>query len=422
MYGPDQRDEVSRGIYEPHGPTYDMRIVAVVRLPDEIAIDEVHSPGTQFVGEEADLLVPNRFLEEHRGEYLSFGASFAVGLRPGTDPAAFIESLSKELGPGNDLLGGDASQDDRTVLFGTPVSLETTTLLAVGVGIALATVALATLLLRIQHRGLERASQAAASIGLTGTRLAATASLRVAPAALAAAIGALAVSFALSGRFPVGLGRQLELDRGIRFDAATLVIGASAIVLVVVGIAALMARRPRSMVRDARPSRSSSSWPQRLPLTPSLGVRLAAGASRRRATTAIGGVVAAAALAAVVAVAMMTVGGDRLYSQPDRRGWEWDVAIGNTNFFMDSSRLDELAQDPTFSRQTAVGYGQVNIDGFPCEVLAIDPTGSAPPQVISGRLPSSTAEVALGSGLMRHLLRGHRRSRRAVAGELGVPG
>ncbi len=402
MFAPEQIDEVERGIYEPAGPHYDMRIVGVVRTPNEIVTDEVHNAGTQFVGNFANVVISSRFVDEHKDEYLGFGSSFAVRLASGAAGVQpFIDDLTADLGPDSDLIAGAASQDDRSVLFATPVDLETTTLLSVGAGMAAAALAVVLLLLRIQQRSLERESQAAASLGLTGGRLAATAALRVGPSALGAAAGAVAVSIALSSRFPIGLGRQLELDGGTHVDTLVAPLGALIVAGAIVGLAVLMARRPRPLVAAATQSRTSSSWPQQLPLAAGLGVRLAGGASRRRTTTVVGAGVGAVALAVVIAVGMMTAGSDRLYSHPDRRGWEWDAAIGNTNFPLDPDRLAQLTADPELSRLTAVGYGQVLINGVSCEVLAIDPLGSAPPQVLAGRLPVAPTEIALGPGLMR---------------------
>ena len=54
------------------------------------------------------------------------------------------------------------------------------------------------------------------ALGLTAPQLAIVAALRVLPAALCGAAIALAGAIALSNRFPIGIGRQLEWIPGCR--------------------------------------------------------------------------------------------------------------------------------------------------------------------------------------------------------------
>jgi predicted lysophospholipase L1 biosynthesis ABC-type transport system permease subunit len=52
---------------------------------------------------------------------------------------------------------------------------------------------------------------------------------------------------------------------------------------------------------------------------------------------------------------------------------------------------------------TAARYGQATIGGDSTELLMIDPDGTSGPTVLSGRLPRTGSEIALGPKLLEHL-------------------
>ena len=111
----------------------------------------------------------------------------------------------------------------------------------------------------------------------------------------------------------------------------------------------------------------------------------------------------ALALGVVVALAMLVSGIDRLYRVPAEHGWPWDAAIGNVNFPLSAETRQQLADDPRFEAQTAARYGQAVVGGMPVEILAVDQAGTAPPQLVSGRLPGSPDEIAVAGRLLRDL-------------------
>lgn len=45
MFGLEQNDDVSRGVYRPTGPRYAFRVAGIERSAQDIALDEVHSVG-----------------------------------------------------------------------------------------------------------------------------------------------------------------------------------------------------------------------------------------------------------------------------------------------------------------------------------------------------------------------------------------
>src|SRR5262249_36618612 len=73
--------------------------------------------------------------------------------------------------------------------------------------------------------------------------------------------------------------------------------------------------------------------------------------------------------------------------------------IGNVNFNFDKTQLDRLEKDPRIAAMTPVRYGQATVANHSTEVLAMDAHGTAPPHVLSGRLPRTASEIALGPKL-----------------------
>src|SRR5204863_6981710 len=81
------------------------------------------------------------------------------------------------------------------------------------------------------------------SLGATRTQLGATAALRTAPFAVVGAGLAVVLALALSGRFPVGVGHLLELDRGFAVNLAVLAIAFVAVVVFTTGVPFVLERR-----------------------------------------------------------------------------------------------------------------------------------------------------------------------------------
>jgi hypothetical protein len=111
----------------------------------------------------------------------------------------------------------------------------------------------------------------------------------------------------------------------------------------------------------------------------------------------------AIALAIVVALGVFLAGTDHLYSSAEAHGWPWDAVIGNTNFTMSKARESAIVHDPRVTEATRARYGQATVGGRSTEVLAYDPAGGEPPEMLSGRLPTHADEIALGAKLLHDL-------------------
>lgn len=404
-FAPDQFAEVMKGI-PPRGPDYEFVIVGVVQTPHDIAFNEIRSPRVGAEASNNEMAVPIEFWEAHHSEFLDFGVSVAVQLRPDTSVDTFMREIGDMLGPDNDLQGGPVLEDfKQESAFQTPVDLETRALLAVGIGAAIGALLLSLLLLRLQQRAFDDDQQILRTLGMTANQQSIVGCLRVVPAATGAAVIAIVVATVSSDRYPIGLGRQLELDRGLQFDVVVVVTCAVAAVVLMLSTAAMLARSSLSapVVVRSRRSRPGARVSVVAPLEVSLGYRLAFGIAggRSRAWRWRGIAGAVLGVATFVGLGVYVGGADGLYREPGQRGWMWDLAIGNSNFTLDSDGVAELQRNPLIAGSTPIRFGLAAINSSSAEVLAFDSRSSALPSVIGGRLPVSADEIALGAGLMR---------------------
>jgi putative ABC transport system permease protein len=181
--------------------------------------------------------------------------------------------------------------------------------------------------------------------------------------------------------------------------------------LIVILITGVSMAASRSWGRGAIAATASrftlAQWLRRAgaPVDVALGAHLAFETPKgRRSITAAQGVVGGVvALVVVGAVAMWVGGVDRIYNVPARHGWAWDAAIGNTNFDLLPATADRLAADPRIAQQTRGAFGQARLSDLSAELFAIDASGTAPPVIVSGRLPTAPNEIALGTRTLHRL-------------------
>jgi ABC-type lipoprotein release transport system permease subunit len=406
MFGHDQYEEIADGVYEADGPHYTFQIAGVVRTPMDIAIDKVEAPDNSAYADANTLAVPLRFYQEHRHEFLDFGAAYDVQLADGSrGQAEFLATVGELIGSDEPLQVQPGRFFERRDTLDTPVDLETTALLALGLGLALAGAVAVALLLRAEQRAHDGDSAALRALGSTAPELGAVAALRSLPVALGGAVLAVVVAVALSSRYPVGVGRQLELDRGIDVDAAVVVVGAALLAVVLLGLGFLLGW-PRSRRRPSPPTAGTVAGGMARAGAPAdvcVGTHFAFDRSRTARSPRLSILGGAASLVVLVALAVLVGGIDRLYRVQAEHGWPWDAAIGNVNFPLSAEALASLANDPRIEAQTAARYGQAFVGRRPVEILGVDESGTAPPQVVSGRLPSSPSEIAIAGPLLRRL-------------------
>jgi hypothetical protein len=407
-FGRDQYDEVNAGEYShPHGPVFTFRIGAVVRTPEEIGGDKTVSVQNTSYASRNAMFVPTTFYDAHAQDFLTFGRSYDVQLRDGRAGMSRLRTQLHRLEPELPQAFGAPRFQARRQSLDSPVDVETVGLLALGIGIAVAGAVASVLLIRAEQRGHDRETPTLRALGYANRELGAAAAVRYAPVALGGALLAALVAVVLSSRFPVGIGHELELERGTTFNVAVLAIGAVACALLVLASAFVSARVSRPLRDRMRRRGAVAAWEARAGAPPavSLGTHFAFDRGRGargfepRQAIAAGG----AALAIVVAVSLLGGSVDRLYATPSERGWPWDIAIGNVNFTLTAAQARAIQHDRDVRAATIVRYGIAQLDGRDGYVLATVPGGTAPPSVVRGRRPLTRGEIALGERQMRHL-------------------
>jgi hypothetical protein len=407
MFAPDQGEAVAQGIYEPAGETYEMTIAAVVRAPDDIAKDDERTTSSRPAG---NIMFPSyEFWEQHHTEFLGFGLGYGLVLAEAQDNIRTVtDALPSLARPGDDPpFEVPFEKFAKRAAFDTPVDLETTAVLALGIGIAFISGVTMVLLVRGEQRFHDRDTPGLLALGFTRAQLATVAGFRVLPAAVLASMIAAVGAVALSNRFPIGIGRQMELEPGLQVNVGVIALGALLVVALVVG-ASMLASGSRTRTGAASTSPFTTTRLLRgagAPTEVALGAHVAFESQQgRRSTTTIQGVFGGViALVVVGALAMWLGGVNHLYNEPASHGWPGDAAIGNTNFPLLTATSGRLAADPLIAARTAGLYGQATLGGQSSELFAFDPSGDAPPTIIDGRLPNTPDEVAIGTRVMRRL-------------------
>jgi hypothetical protein len=400
----DQADAES-GDYHPTGPRERFHIAGVVRTPDDITLDVAHGVGSTAMTDANEVFVPIAFYNEHHREFWNFGLGYDVQL-DGIDRATFEKKIT-------DLVGGPQPPTfapprfaQRHTALRTPVDLETIALLALGIAVALAGAVTVAVMLRAYQRAGRVDRPSLEALGMTRGQLGAVAALRTVPAGLIGGVLTAIVALALSRFTPIGIGRQLEPHPGVDVNVAVLFIAGTAVLLLFLAVAfGLEYGRPSA--RLPRHPAYSSVWIARVgaPNDVVVGTHLAfeRGRSGRSVPTRAAIVAATTALVVVTGAVVFRGSVDNLYSSRSAHGWPWDVLIGNVNFPMKPDRRAKLAEDPRIVARTFAREAGARVDGREIDTIVYDAKGSAPPRMLSGRLPTTATEVALGERLLSAL-------------------
>ena len=225
-----------------------------------------------------------------------------------------------------------------------------------------------------------------------------------------AAVVTVALTIALSPRFPIGLGRRYELDLGIHTD--WLVIGAALLFLTaaILGTAAGAAwwRVTRGEPRATTTS-AAARWAATAGLPPAMliGSRLAVEPGRGRRAVPVRSALVGAIVGVLGVVACFTfrAGIDDAAATPKRSGivWSYEVAAGPAP--LDARTRARLTQDHAVGASTRALWARaVPIAGVPVSTFGIqDLGGSMQFVVLSGRAPRTESEIAFAPTTMQEL-------------------
>ncbi len=408
-FGVDQADAVSNGLYEPKGPEYRFRIRGVVRTVADIVLNDMRVPGRSASAKPAMLAAPESWYAAHRSEFLDFGGIYNVALRDGArGKKAFTAAVPRSRHGGAQsaqVIPPQTNLNPSSVA--APVHVETTSLLLLGIGIGLAAAIALVLALRAEQRLHDVDNPTVCALGGTTCQIGLVAAVRALPIAFGGGVLAVVTALVLSPRFPIGIGREVELDRGFQVDLAAVAVGFGVVLLVVVVPAFLFGLPRRGRELPAARPRSVANWMGRagaradVTIAAHVAFDHSRAVRRAPARAAIAG--GAALLAVLIGVGVYVSGIDHLYNDPTAHGWGWDLAVGNSNFPLNKHTATRLAADRRIAAATTSSYGSAAVNGRNTDFVVFDPRGTAPPQVVSGRLPTRTGEVALGAETIRKL-------------------
>jgi putative ABC transport system permease protein len=250
------------------------------------------------------------------------------------------------------------------------------------------------------------------SLGMTRNQLLSIALMRVALVAIGGAILAVMVAVLASPLFPTGVARVAEPHEGFHLDGFALGLGAFAIVMIVLLLAAVPAWRAAS--RNAAPAQTTGERPSRIadvatragiPATGSAGVRMALERGRGRTAVPVWTAIAGVTVGIAALTAALTFGAslNHLLGTPTLYGVTWDVqAYANVDFASHQTEQDLVRAAREVPGVAAYGLGTVglsmSVDGLPVDGVTVyyHPGGVEPP-ILEGRAPSRSGEIALGA-------------------------
>lgn len=288
-YGLEQMDAVDSGEYsQPTGPSYPFTIAGIVKFPDEIAADKASSPGlTRYDALLA--MVQDSWYWAHNSEHLDFGAAYGIQFDELTITAEQLKESIRALFPqGADLLIEPAESRIRRASLASAVDLETAALLALGIGIVLIGLGTAVLLIKAEQRDHQTDVPTLRALGYTRSEVGLVAMVRFLPVAVVAGLIAVVLAVLLSGRYPVGVGHEIELNPGVDVNLLAVCLGVVIVVGSIAGAAFVVGRPGKVRVRAAQSGDATSGWLARVgaPLRAVIGTQLAFG--RRNGRLAMG--------------------------------------------------------------------------------------------------------------------------------------
>ncbi len=427
---------VEQGNQAPDGPTFTVRVAAIVRSPQDVnAVNPVLANEDVSYEGEQNLFTTPAFLPR-----LAAGLGIpvqgiadinfmGVRLRHGAADWKAFSTAANALGHGQIFTSAGNVYAIRTAAASAErgIHLEVVALLLFGALAALVTLLLVGQAIARQVMAQSDDYRTLRSLGAMRTQVLAVVTLQTTMIGVAGGVLAVVVAALASPLMPVGLARQAEIHPGFAIDVTVLLAGFLAIVLLISGLAVLPAWRAsrRTASRDAPSSRRTGHpWrppsPGRACRSPPASV-CASGCNPGRGRGALPMVSAIiGAVAAVTAiVAALTFGAslDHLLSSPREQGWNWNVLVGNPN-----DQTDRMAQVGTLlAHNHLVGsysaiaiiagasQGTAVVDGKQVDMLlAIDALkGSVYPPLLEGHAPQADNQIVMGTqtltALHRHI-------------------
>jgi hypothetical protein len=367
-----------------------LRVVGVARPgPDEVVLHPT-SDSQQF-------LVGTPALDADAGQPKAF--SFAqVDLRAGASVSRFVNTvLNRE--PRDAATTVQSNSLKATVVTRTVEPyVRALTLFATAIAIAAIGVLGPSIVRWTTTPEPDRAPLLAMGLRPRQERLVST--LRGAAVGVIAAAGTVTIAILVSGRFPIGVARQIEPHPGARVDTEVMLLGALAIVMVCAALGALAPRASQRRIRRA--SRIADSLQAN-------GVSPARVAGVRAALGPFGGAGSAGASVAIAIIAVIgaltfQAGLGRLLDTPARYGWTWDAVVDSRDTALGPGVVATLRTSPIVRSVSLGRRTSLLTDGAAIQTFSFNPLLGGPyPTLTAGRAPRGSAEIALGQQTLDRL-------------------
>jgi hypothetical protein len=346
-------------------------------------------------------LFPRSLLDQ--GDIGTSGTVVVAALTPGSTMADLRQQLSAL--PGCDTFSLQKAEWVDAIVR-KAVSAQGQGLAILGIIVAVATVVVLGQLFARQLRLGDDERAVLLSVGLSRRQVVAEPVGRAAIAAVAGAIAAAVVAYLGSGFFPVDFVRRIEPHPGDHFDLLVLGLGTLTLALALV-VWTLGAVIVQGRAHDGgRPASITEKLAAALPSPrAALGLRFAFARSTdqsRRPRTPLIGMIAVFAL--LFGALTFRANLAHVVDTPSEYGFNYDVGIGQGASTISPDIQKALTDSPDVGAATL--YGNTNVTAGPVTLPIIGMRtirGGLVPDVLSGRLPQSADEVALGTVAARRL-------------------
>lgn len=386
------------GFGAPDGPTVDLVVTAVVRVP----------PGA-LAGR--PVLATPAFAADHAAVFAGYDLTVDLRDRQGAASAfaAGVDDLVADTGQ-----GGSPDQDFAPVTIDDPraataIVEDSSRVLIGGLLVAILVGAIAVLVALGQAWSRHHAASAVdqrieSALGLATSERVVARAIPAGASAVVAGLLAAMIGTCAAALEPAGSARRFEPDPGWRVDPVVVVVGGLAVTAAVVAVAAFTAWRSG---RDRLPSAPSarSRWWALVPHArgwPLAGVAfaLSSGGARRQVPVRMSLAGCVVGIAGLVGAVTFDASLDRLVDTPSRQGWTGDLAIAD----IDGEVLAVLLADDRVAAVADVSSSTVRVGGDDVPAYAYrEVRGSLSWVLLEGRLPVTGDEVVLGTRLADRL-------------------
>lgn len=347
-------------------------------------------------------------LNERYGDQMSSFENADVRLVHGGRDADWLQrTVNRVIAPGTPIL--DLADSARRVQ--TTTAVERTALLALAGAIAVVGLVLIGQALGRSASVVADDADVLRGIGMTSGQVAAAAVLPHLLTAGVAVVTAVATAVVASVWFPVGTAGRVDPDRGLQVTWRVLIPGVAALVLLLLGATAALARLA---LRPARPAIGDGGrglvgrFRRVAPLSVGMGATMALRTGAGRARVAVRPALVGAVVGVLGVTAAMTIdrGLDDAVAHPERAGvvWDLDVSPLPSEYTATGIAPDYLAAIdalPGVAHTTVADRVLLEVDGIGVPTVALRPPPAGGPPALSlaltgGRAPDRPDEAAIG--------------------------